>query len=84
MSCLKLNTSNQNKLREFQRMFSSFGVTLESTSVDLKEILGTPEEVVRNKATEAGEDVVIEDTRHVIRLCPTNKIALTLKEPKLV
>jgi inosine/xanthosine triphosphate pyrophosphatase family protein len=66
---LKLNTSNQNKLREFQRMFGSFGKTLESTSVDLKEILGTPEEVVRNKATEAGEGVIIEDTRYVVPQC---------------
>jgi len=43
-------------------MFSGFGVSLESTSKDLDEILGTPAEVVRNKATEAGEEVVIEDT----------------------
>eukprot|EP01127_Copromyxa_protea_P018146 TRINITY_DN5638_c0_g1_i1.p1 TRINITY_DN5638_c0_g1~~TRINITY_DN5638_c0_g1_i1.p1 ORF type:complete len:188 (+),score=39.21 TRINITY_DN5638_c0_g1_i1:74-565(+) len=43
-------------------MFSQFNFTLESTSVDLDEILGTPEEVVQNKATEAGEGVIIEDT----------------------
>lgn len=60
---LRLNTSNQNKLKEFQRMFASFGVTLDHTALDLREILGTPEEVVQNKATEAGDSVIIEDTR---------------------
>lgn len=62
---LRLNTSNQNKLKEFQRMFSSFGRTIDHTAIDLREILGTPLEVVQNKATEAGDGVVIEDTRYV-------------------
>lgn len=64
LGTLRINTSNQNKLKEFQRMFSTFGVhSLDHTSVDLEEILGTPLEVVQNKATEAGEGVIIEDTR---------------------
>jgi hypothetical protein len=42
---LRLNTSNQNKLKEFKRMFGNSGIELELTKVDLREIDATPNEV---------------------------------------
>eukprot|EP00906_Rhabdomonas_costata_P005901 RCo008746 len=59
---LKLNTSNQNKFKEFQRIFGSHGITLESTAVDLKEIDAEPEKVIAHKATQCGDNVICEDT----------------------
>ena len=60
-----INTSNDGKFTEFQRMFdkaSGGSITLERTTIDLPEIDGTPVEVVANKAAAAGEGVLIEDT----------------------
>jgi len=59
---LRLNTSNKNKLGEFNRLFGQSGIEVDSTKVDLKEIDGTELEVVCHKATCAGEGVLIEDT----------------------
>jgi XTP/dITP diphosphohydrolase len=61
-STLRLNTSNKNKLKEFQRLFKSHGADLDVTQIDLREIDAGPEEVVAHKATSAGEGVLIEDT----------------------
>eukprot|EP01001_Neometanema_parovale_P008302 NODE_4584_length_1043_cov_167.586957_g4381_i0.p1 GENE.NODE_4584_length_1043_cov_167.586957_g4381_i0~~NODE_4584_length_1043_cov_167.586957_g4381_i0.p1 ORF type:complete len:223 (+),score=49.03 NODE_4584_length_1043_cov_167.586957_g4381_i0:92-760(+) len=59
---LKLNTSNQNKFKEFQRMFAGHGITLESTHKDLPEIDAEPELVIAHKATQCGDNVLCEDT----------------------
>jgi len=59
---LRLNTSNQGKLAEFNRMFGQSGITVDSTKIDLREIEAGPLEVVCHKATSAGEGVLIEDT----------------------
>lgn len=60
---LKINTSNFNKFREFQRMFARHDILLEATSVDLREIDAEPEMVVAHKATQVGDNVVVEDTQ---------------------
>jgi len=60
---MKLVTSNRKKLREFQR----FGLEIDiQEGLDLKEVNGTPEEVVIYKAIEAGEGLMVEDTILII------------------
>eukprot|EP00462_Mataza_sp_D1_P012456 CAMPEP_0175155696 /NCGR_PEP_ID=MMETSP0087-20121206/21145_1 /TAXON_ID=136419 /ORGANISM="Unknown Unknown, Strain D1" /LENGTH=322 /DNA_ID=CAMNT_0016442933 /DNA_START=69 /DNA_END=1037 /DNA_ORIENTATION=+ len=59
---LKLNTSNKGKLAEFNEYFGKAGIVVESTSVDLKEIDGTPLQVIAHKATQMGDGVLVEDT----------------------
>ena len=47
-----INTSNEGKFKEFQRMFDKVSggtIVLDRRTVDLPEIVGTPEEVVANK-----------------------------------
>lgn len=54
-----LRTSNQNKLREFQR----YGLDIVAEpGADLPEVEGTPEEVIIHKALAAGANVLVEDT----------------------
>eukprot|EP00667_Euglena_gracilis_P021862 EG_transcript_24115 len=60
---LKVNTSNQNKFKEFQRMFDKHGITLEATNIDLREINSEPIKVVAHKATQVGDNVIVEDTQ---------------------
>lgn len=61
---LRLNTSNKHKYAEFVRIFRVLDkrITLDRTKVDLKEIDAAPYMVVAQKATDAGEGVLIEDT----------------------
>eukprot|EP00940_MAST-03C_sp_MAST-3C-sp2_P003483 g3483.t1 len=62
---LRLNTSNTFKFQEFKRMFAliSHGkVTLDRTKIDLEEIDAPPAMVIAQKATSAGENVIVEDT----------------------
>merc|ERR1711865_987057 len=59
---LRLNTSNKNKLAEFNRLFGASGISVDSTKIDLKEIDGEMLQVVCHKATCAGEGVLIQDT----------------------
>jgi XTP/dITP diphosphohydrolase len=59
---VKINTSNNEKFEEFKVFFGNCGYKLQRTKLDLDEILSSPEEVVQNKATEAGEEVLIDDT----------------------
>jgi XTP/dITP diphosphohydrolase len=56
---LSLNTSNKDKLAEYQRLGL---VGLKTTRIDLPEPNGTPDEVIASKATQAGEGVIVEDT----------------------
>ncbi|KAK8811378.1 hypothetical protein WA158_003112 [Blastocystis sp. Blastoise] len=59
---LRLNTSNMNKFAEFERMFNSFDIELDHTRVDIDEIVADPYSVVAHKATQAGDNILIEDT----------------------
>lgn len=58
----KFNTSNAGKFAEFQRLFSEYGYTLSATHIDLNEIQADPISVVSQKATQIGENILIEDT----------------------
>lgn len=60
-SNLKLNTSNQGKYEEFQRLFKKWGCILEATHFDLKEIDADPIKVVSHKATLLN-NILVEDT----------------------
>lgn len=62
MKRFKLNTSNQGKFKEFERLFAAFGIALDATHVDLKEIAADPLSVIVHKASVAGERVIVEDT----------------------
>lgn len=55
----KLNTSNPMKLKDFQR-FGLGGLTM--SSIDLPEPDADPITVIRSKASQAGENVIVEDT----------------------
>ena len=57
-----LNTSNPNKMAEFRRLFDQYGVKLETSEIDLKEIIGTPEQVITHKASQLNKNVLVEDT----------------------
>lgn len=56
---LKLNTSNKNKLKEFERLGLS---GLKMSSIDLPEPDADPLTVIRSKASQAGPGVIVEDT----------------------
>lgn len=58
----KLNTSNLGKFEEFKRLFAFHGSKLEATHLDLKEIDADPILVVVQKASQLGENVIVEDT----------------------
>jgi XTP/dITP diphosphohydrolase len=58
----KLNTSNQGKFQEFKRLFAKYGNTLETSHTDLKEIEADPIKVVAHKASQLGENIIVEDT----------------------
>lgn len=61
-SLWKLNTSNQGKFEEFKRLFANHGIILETSHLDLKEIDSDPIQVVAHKASQLGENVIVEDT----------------------
>lgn len=58
----KLNTSNLGKLKEFQRLFSNFGMALKATQIDLPEIESDPLSVIAHKASQLEEYILVEDT----------------------
>lgn len=58
----KLNTSNLGKFEEFKRLFSQEGQSLEATHIDLREIDSDPIQVIAHKASQLGENVIVEDT----------------------
>lgn len=58
----KLNTSNMGKFEEFKRLFAKYGTTLEATHIDLEEIHASPIEVVAHKASQLGDQILVEDT----------------------
>lgn len=61
-STWKLNTSNPGKFEEFRRLFAQYGSTLETSHFDLKEIDSDPIKVVAHKASQLGENIIVEDT----------------------
>ncbi len=58
----KLNTSNLNKFEEFKRLFAKYGYTLEGSHFDLKEIDADLIQVIVHKASQLGENILVEDT----------------------
>lgn len=58
----KLNTSNPGKFEEFKRLFAQHGKSLETTHIDLNEIDADPIQVIAHKASQLGENVIVEDT----------------------
>lgn len=58
---IKMNAS-KNKLEEFQTLFSNYGITLDTSSVDLKEIDADPLLVAVQKASQIGQKILVEDT----------------------
>jgi len=58
----KLNTSNKIKLAELNRLFADRGWKILSTNIDLHEIDADPIKVVVHKASQIGEQILVEDT----------------------
>ena len=58
-----LISSNETKLKEFKRILPEISIL---KGKDLKEVDGTPEEVIIYKSIEAGKNTVVEDTILVI------------------
>jgi inosine/xanthosine triphosphate pyrophosphatase family protein len=63
MSKYILSTSNENKIKEFKEYFPEIEVV---NGPDLKEVLGTLDEVILYKSLEAGKNILVEDTVLVI------------------
>ncbi len=61
-SKVRLNTSSEGKLQEYQKLFSQYNVLIETTNVDLDEIDADILSVVAHKASQVPEGVVVEDT----------------------
>ncbi|KAK8823755.1 hypothetical protein WA538_001047 [Blastocystis sp. DL] len=59
---LRLNTSNENKYREFKRLFANYGINLDATHREIREIVSDPLSVAIHKASQLGEYVISEDT----------------------
>ena len=59
---LKLNTSNENKIKEFTAFFADEGVEIDVSREEVKEIIADPIQVVVHKASQLGENVIVEDT----------------------
>lgn len=57
----KINTSNLGKFKEFKHLFAKYGVILEPTHFDLREIDAEAIEVVCHKASQL-ENTIVEDT----------------------
>jgi len=60
---MKLVSSNETKLKEFQRILPEMEIL---KGLDLREVQGTPEEVIIHKSLEAGKGTVVEDTILII------------------
>lgn len=57
-----LNTSNKGKLHEFKQLFAEYDIVIYSTEIDIKEISSDPLNVVVHKASQMGEEILVEDT----------------------
>ena len=61
-SIWRLNTSNPGKFEEFKHLFAQNGSSLGGSHFSLEEIDANPIQVAAHKASQLGENVVIEDT----------------------
>lgn len=61
-STWKLNTSNLGKFEEFKRLFSKYDCILEASHFDLQEIEADPIQVIAHKASQLGDNIIVEDT----------------------
>ena len=59
---IKLNTSNKDKIKEFEKLFAKHNINIETSFIDLKEIDAEPLMVVAQKASQVEEGVLVEDT----------------------
>lgn len=60
--CWKLNTSHPGKFEEFKSFFAEYGGCVEATHFDIKEIDADPIQVVAHKASQLGEEIIVDDT----------------------
>jgi XTP/dITP diphosphohydrolase len=61
-SYVKMNTSNLDKLKEYQHFFDQQNIKLITTKIDLDEVEADPLTVIRHKASQLDEGVIVEDT----------------------
>ncbi len=73
---LRLNTSNPNKMKEFRTFFADEGLVLHESYQDIKEIKGTPLQVIVHKASTLGTNILVEDTSLDI---PNEKIGINIR-----
>lgn len=57
-----LNTSNGGKQKEFSSLFQKYGESLTFQTNDLREIKADPLTVIAHKASQVGENILVEDT----------------------
>jgi len=62
---MKLQSSNAYKISEFTRLFGDTNIIVEEGK-DLKEVLGSIDEVVVYKSKAAGMDILIEDSTMIV------------------
>lgn len=62
MKCWKLNTSNLGKFEEFKLLFAKWDISIEISHFDLKEIDSDSIRVIAHKASQLGEDILVDDT----------------------
>lgn len=60
-----LKTSNPYKLSEYQRLLNGHDIEIQK-GMDVKEVLGTIDEVIIYKTLAAGENILVEDTTLII------------------
>jgi len=58
----KLNTSNLGKYQEFKEIFAKYGIELEATHHDLREIDADLVSVIAHKASQLEENTLVDDT----------------------
>jgi XTP/dITP diphosphohydrolase len=62
LTIMQLNTSNPGKFEEFKCLFAAHGIELDASHLDLDEIDASPEMVIAHKASQMGDDILVEDT----------------------
>eukprot|EP01012_Entosiphon_sulcatum_P065215 TRINITY_DN94104_c0_g1_i1.p1 TRINITY_DN94104_c0_g1~~TRINITY_DN94104_c0_g1_i1.p1 ORF type:complete len:423 (-),score=52.31 TRINITY_DN94104_c0_g1_i1:29-1261(-) len=60
-NCLRLSSTHPERFREFQRLFSKYGVNLSPVMVEFEAVKGPVEDCLVFKATQVGEGVIVED-----------------------
>jgi XTP/dITP diphosphohydrolase len=57
-----INTSNLGKYEEFKSLFAKYDVSLEATHIDLEEIDADLIRVMAHKASQLGQNILVDDT----------------------